>query len=69
MELIAYIDPLENALGKKAEIELLPLQVGDVLYTYADVEDLVEQFHHKPATRADDGIARFLGWCRYYFKV
>jgi UDP-glucuronate 4-epimerase len=44
-----YIAALERALGKNAEMELLPLQPGDVPDTYADVTDLVEQFDYKPA--------------------
>jgi UDP-glucuronate 4-epimerase len=69
VELMDYIDALEKALGKKASIELLPLQAGDVPDTYANVEDLVEQFHYKPATAVDDGIARFVAWYREYFKA
>ncbi|WP_414014606.1 NAD-dependent epimerase [Limnohabitans sp.] len=69
VELMDYIGALESALGKKAEMELLPLQAGDVPDTYADVEDLVDQFHYKPATSVDDGIARFVAWYREYFKV
>jgi UDP-glucuronate 4-epimerase len=69
VELMDYIGALEKALGKKAEIELLPLQAGDVPDTYANVEDLVEQFHYKPATTVEDGIARFVTWYRDYYKA
>ena len=69
VELMNYIGALEKALGKKAEKELFPLQAGDVPDTYADVDDLVEQFHYKPATSVDDGIAQFVAWYRDYFKV
>lgn len=69
VELMDYIGALEKALGKNAEIDLLPLQAGDVPDTYADVQDLVEQFHYKPATSVEDGINRFVGWYRNYFKV
>jgi UDP-glucuronate 4-epimerase len=69
VELMDYIGALENALGKKAEMELLPLQAGDVPDTYANVDDLVDQFHYKPATSVDDGIALFVAWYRDYFKV
>ena len=69
VELMDYIGALENALGKKAEINLLPLQAGDVPDTYADVEDLVEQFHYKPATTVEHGIERFVGWYRGYYKA
>ncbi len=69
VELMGYIGALEKALGKKAEMELLPLQAGDVPDTYADVEDLVEQFHYKPSTTVEDGIAHFVAWYRDYFKA
>ena len=68
VELMDYIGALEKALGKKAEMEMLPLQPGDVPDTYADVTDLVEQFHYKPATSVEQGIARFVAWYRDYFK-
>ncbi len=69
VELMDYIAALEKALGKKAEMELLPLQSGDVPDTYANVDDLVEQFHYKPTTTVEDGIDRFVAWYRDYFKV
>jgi len=69
VELMDYIGALEKALGKKVEMELLPLQAGDVPDTYADVEDLVEQFYYKPATSVDQGIARFVAWYRNYFDI
>ena len=69
VELMDYIAALEKALGKTAEKELLPLQAGDVPDTYANVEDLVEQFHYKPATAVEEGINRFVAWYRDYFKA
>lgn len=69
MELMDYISAIEKALGKPATKELLPLQPGDVPNTYANVDDLVEQFHYKPATTVQDGIQRFVDWYRDYFKV
>jgi UDP-glucuronate 4-epimerase len=69
VELMDYIAALEKALGKVAEKEFLPLQLGDVQETYANVDDLVEQFHYKPATSVEDGINRFVSWYRDYFKV
>lgn len=69
VELMDYIAALERALGKKAEMELLPLQAGDVPDTYANVEDLVEEFHYKPATTVDEGINRFVDWYCNYFKA
>lgn len=69
VELMDYIGALEKALGKKAEMELLPLQAGDVPDTYASVADLVEEFRYKPSTTVEDGIDRFVAWYRDYFKA
>ncbi|MFA7593459.1 MAG: NAD-dependent epimerase [Thiohalobacteraceae bacterium] len=69
VELMHYIQVLEDCLGKKAEMNLLPLQLGDVPDTYADVEDLVQDVGYQPATSVEDGIARFVAWYREYFKV
>jgi UDP-glucuronate 4-epimerase len=69
VELMDYIAALEEALGKKAEMEMLPLQPGDVPDTYANTTDLVEQFHYKPATPVEQGVANFVAWYREYFKA
>ena len=68
VELMDYIGAIENALGKKADMEMLPLQPGDVPDTYANVDDLVEQFDYKPATPVEQGVANFVAWYREYFK-
>lgn len=69
VELMDYIAAIEKALGKKAQVQFLPLQDGDVPNTYADVDDLVAQFNYKPSTPVEAGIARFVDWYRGYFKV
>jgi UDP-glucuronate 4-epimerase len=69
VELMDYIGALEKSLGTTAQMDMLPLQPGDVLDTYAEVDDLVEQFNYKPVTSVSDGIARFVSWYRDYFKV
>jgi UDP-glucuronate 4-epimerase len=69
VELMDYIAALEKALGCKAEMELLPLQPGDVPDTFADVQDLVDQFGFKPATSIEKGVAEFVRWYRGYYKV
>jgi UDP-glucuronate 4-epimerase len=69
VELMDYIAALEKALGKTAEKQFLPLQAGDVPDTYADVADLVEQFHYQPATTVEEGIQRFVAWYRDEFKA
>jgi UDP-glucuronate 4-epimerase len=68
VELMDYIAALEKALGRKAEINGLPLQPGDVPDTYADVDDLVAQFAYQPATPVPEGVARFVDWYRGYFQ-
>jgi UDP-glucuronate 4-epimerase len=67
IELMKYIEALENSLGKKAEKNLLPLQPGDVLDTYADVEDLVRDVGYKPSTRLEDGVQKFVDWYLDYY--
>ena len=69
VELMDYIGAIEEALGKTAIKELLPLQPGDVPETYANVDDLVEQFCYKPAVTVQDGIQRFVNWYRDYYEV
>ena len=64
-----YIDAIEEALSLKAIKELLPLQLGDVPDTHANVKDLIEQFDYKPTTTIQDGIQRFVDWYRSYYKV
>jgi UDP-glucuronate 4-epimerase len=67
VELMDYIKALETSLGKIAKKELLPLQPGDVPDTYADVNDLVEQFGYKPSTSVKEGVAKFAEWYRNYY--
>ena len=61
-----YIEALESSLGIKAEKELLPLQSGDVPDTYADVDDLVEQFSYKPSFNIKQGVENFVRWYKEY---
>ena len=68
VELMDFISSLEHALGQKANIEMLPLQLGDVPDTFADVNDLIEQFHYKPATTVETGVAKFVEWYKGYFE-
>lgn len=69
IELLRYIEVLEENLGKTAEKELLPMQPGDVPDTYADVDALVEDVDYKPGTPLETGIANFVEWYRDYYKV
>ena len=67
--LLDYIAAIENALGKKAKLELLPQQPGDVEETYADVEALKAATGFQPGTPLEFGIERFVAWYRDYYKV
>jgi len=69
VELMHYIETLENCLGKKADMEMLPLQPGDVPDTYANVEELVNDMGYKPATSVEDGVAKFVDWYKGYYKI
>jgi UDP-glucuronate 4-epimerase len=67
VELMRYIEVLEQCLGKKAEKNMLPLQVGDVPDTYADVQALIDDVGFKPATPVEEGIAKFVEWYLGYY--
>jgi UDP-glucuronate 4-epimerase len=67
VELMRYIEVLEECLGRKAEKNMLPLQPGDVPDTYADVEDLVADVAYQPDTPIEQGIRRFVDWYRDYY--
>ena len=64
-----YITALEDALGKKAEKNLLPLQPGDVLETSADTKALYDVIGFKPQTAVKDGVKNFVDWYRDFYKV
>jgi len=67
VELMRYIEVIEECLGRKARKNLLPLQLGDVPDTFADIEDLVEDVGYRPATPVEVGVRRFVEWfCDYY---
>jgi UDP-glucuronate 4-epimerase len=69
VDLMHVIATLEAALGRKAQVELLPMQPGDVAETYADVADLARDVGFKPATPIEEGIARFVAWYRGFYGV
>jgi UDP-glucuronate 4-epimerase len=67
VQLLRYIEVLEQCLGKKAKTEMLPLQLGDVPDTFADTSDLARDMNYQPATTIDTGVANFVRWyCDYY---
>ncbi len=69
VELMRYIEVLEECLGKKAEKNMLPLQPGDVPATYADISDLVRDVNYKPDMSIEQGIANFVDWYRGYYNI
>ncbi len=69
VELLRYIEVLENCLGRKAIKNLLPMQPGDVPDTYADIEALEQDFGYRPTTSVEEGVARFVAWYREYYRT
>jgi len=69
IELMQYIEVLENCLGRKAEKNMLPLQPGDVPDTYADSQSLVDAVGYQPATPVEEGVARFVEWYVDYYNI
>jgi UDP-glucuronate 4-epimerase len=69
VQLLDFIEALENTLGKKAIKKLLPMQPGDVPATFADVSGLVQDFGYKPDTSYTEGIKRFVKWYRDFYQI
>src|SRR3989344_4718669 len=69
VELMQYIRVLEQCLGKKATLEMLPMQAGDVPATYADTADLSRDTGFVPATSTETGVARFVEWYQEYYRA
>jgi len=69
VQLMRYIEVLEQALGRKAELEMMPMQPGDVPATMADVSELETALGYRPGTPVEVGVPRFVEWYRSYYKV
>jgi len=69
IELMDYIQEIENTLGIKAKKELLPLQPGDVPDTFADISDLLKDFNYKPTVSVKEGVKNFVEWYREHYKL
>ena len=69
VELLRYIEVLEDCLGRKAVMEMLPLQPGDVPDTEADVSDLIANVGYRPVVSVEEGVANFVRWYRGYYGV
>ena len=69
VQLLEFIQEIENSLGREAQKEFLDIQPGDVPATYADVDDLIEDVGFKPETSIATGIQRFIDWYKDYYDV
>lgn len=69
VDLMRCIEVLESCLGRKAEIEFMPMQPGDVVATFADTTALHEAIGFKPDTPLEVGVARFVDWYRSYYRA
>ena len=69
VELRRYIEVLEDCLGKKAKMEMLPLQAGDVPDTEADVSDLIESVGYRPVVSVEEGVTKFVRWYHDYYRT
>ncbi|MCT7508241.1 NAD-dependent epimerase [Aliarcobacter cryaerophilus] len=69
VQLLDFIETLEKAIGIEAKKNFLPMQAGDVVSTYADVSDLIEDFDYKPYTKLADGIKEFVKWYKEFYKI
>ena len=69
VKLLYFLEVLENCLGIKAEKRFLPMQPGDVLETYADIDDLMRDTGFKPETSIEIGLSRFVDWYIEYYKI
>ena len=69
VQLMDFIQAIENNLGIKAEKMMMPLQPGDVESTYADVSNLIQDFDYHPRTSVQEGINKFIAWYKSYYKI
>ena len=69
VQLMDYIEALEKNLEKKAKINFLPLQPGDVPDTYANIDNLNKKFNYKPTTSVTQGVSAFVKWYKEYYKI
>jgi UDP-glucuronate 4-epimerase len=69
VKLSEFIQQIERATGRKAVQRMLPMQPGDVLSTFANIDDLQRDFGFSPSTTIDEGIERFVAWYRQYHRI
>ena len=64
-----FIEAIEKVLGKKAKKVYLPVQPGDVMKTFADVSNLIEETGYRPNTPVTEGVSKFVEWYRSFYNV
>jgi UDP-glucuronate 4-epimerase len=69
VELMDFIEAIEQALGKKAQKNMMPIQPGDVPATWANVDDLVEDLDYQPNTTVQEGVQRFIDWYKDFYHI
>jgi len=69
VQLMYFIEVLEQEIGKKAKINYLPMQPGDVLATFADIDELAQAVDYRPVTSIEEGLHKFVQWYREYYNV
>ncbi len=69
VELLRFIEVIEEAIGRKAVKNMLPMQAGDVPATFAEIDDLINDVGFKPKTTVEEGIERFVVWYRRYYSI
>jgi UDP-glucuronate 4-epimerase len=69
VSLMEYINVIEENLGRRAKIDLQPMQQGDVRATFADIEDISQAVGFRPITSIKEGIPKFIEWFREYYKI
>ena len=67
--LMRYISAIEKSLNKKAKIEFLPMQKGDVKETFADTSTLEDWISYKPRTSIEEGVQKFVDWYKDFYKI
>lgn len=69
VKLMSFIESIEDNLGMKAKKEMLPMQPGDVIRTWANVDALIEDYNYKPSTPIKLGVKNFITWYKNYYKI
>ncbi len=69
IELLDFIKEIEKATGKKAQMNMMPIQAGDVLKSYADIEKSRKMLGYEPQTTVKEGVPKFVSWYRKYYNI